>query len=258
MVNATNANGLQLDQETLNKEIVASLRTFLKHQTERVSLYKEFNDAFKDFSAKQMTREEYATTCNIVTQGFVELSIEILALEAHLGGSNHVINASPASAISTANESTSSSSTNTNSGNDVHSIVSLNSPEHAQLIREVQLLEKQKLALTVQQQKMAFEKEAQEAQELKEREAELEADRIVGNTADEMDSNNSSGDMEGIETQENEAATNSNGPVDGISRLSEEEWQVKIYENKERLNEVVEGINEKLADIQEAIAILVL
>ncbi|KAF9203471.1 hypothetical protein BGZ49_006395 [Haplosporangium sp. Z 27] len=231
MVNATE-NGIHLDEETRNQEIVASLRGFLKHQT-----------AFKEYVAKRMTSEEYATICNIVTEGFVELSIEILALEAHLGGPNHSINGSGEA-----------STEPTTSGR-----LSLNSPEHAQLIRQVQSLEKQKLALTIEGQKLVVEKEVQEAQDIKDQEAELQADRIVGSTDEE---NDIQGDgMEGIESEEqgnNTESTQSQGQLNGGTKLSEEEWQVKLYENREKLNETVEEINDKLADIQEAIALLVL
>ncbi|KAF9356042.1 hypothetical protein BGX26_005805 [Mortierella sp. AD094] len=247
MVNETE-NGIHLDEETRNQEIVASLRGFLKHQT-----------AFKEYIAKRMTPEEYATICNIVTQGFVELSIEILALEAHLGGTDHSTNASGASTPEvSASDSTSPTSTIANGGN-TQGKLSLNSPEHAQLIRQVQLLEKQKLALTVQGQKLALEKEAQEAQDLKDQEAELQADRIVGATGEESDVQGS--EMEGIESEGqgiNTEPTQAQGQLNGGVKLSVEEWQVKLYENRDRLNEVVEEINDKLADIQEAIAVLVL
>ncbi|KAF9171944.1 hypothetical protein BGX20_006635 [Mortierella sp. AD010] len=257
MANGT-GNGIHLDEETRNQEIVASLRGFLKHQTERVSLYKEFNDAFKEYIAKRMTPEEYATICNIVTQGFVELSIEILALEAHLGGPEHSINVSGTSTETSASDSTSPTSTITN-GENTRGKLSLNSPEHAQLIRQVQLLEKQKLALTVQGQKLALEKEAQETQDLKDQEAELQADRIVGTT--DVESDVQENEMNGIESEGQEInaeSTQAQSQLNGGIKLSEEEWQVKLYENRDRLNEVVEEINDKLADIQEAIAVLVL
>ncbi|KAF9113323.1 hypothetical protein BGX27_001773 [Mortierella sp. AM989] len=253
MVNATPQNGILLDDESRNQEIVASLRGFLKHQT-----------AFKEYTAKRMTPEEYSTICNIVTQGFVELSIEILALESHLGGPSHSINNTPgtvASEATTPLDPTSHTSTSANGGS-AQGRLSLNSPEHAQLIRQVQLLEKQKLALTIQGQKLVLEKEAQEAQDFKDQEAELQADRIVGSTVEEEDVQGDG--MEGIESEARDNGTleseNNAGQaqVNGGVKLSSEEWQVKIYENRDRLNETVEEINDKLADIQEAIAVLVL
>ncbi|KAG9064222.1 hypothetical protein KI688_003410 [Linnemannia hyalina] len=266
MVNATaTANGIHLDQETRSKEIVASLRGFLKHQTERVSLYKEFNDAFKEYVAKRMTQEEYATICRIVTEGFVELSIEILALESHLGGHAHAstinVLAPPTTATATNDPSASSgqSSTNTSSRRNY----SLDSPEHAQLIREVQLLEKQKLALTVQGQKWVLEKEAQVAQDIRDQEAELQADRVVGSDeengegAEQIESEvqaTAVHDAEGRTPPQGASAAVANGGV----KLTVEEWQAKVDENRNSLNGIVEEINDKLADIQEAIAVLVL
>ncbi|KAG0211997.1 hypothetical protein B0O80DRAFT_497686 [Mortierella sp. GBAus27b] len=242
---ATTSTGTttQLDQETRNQEIVASLRSFLKHQTERVSLYKEFNDAFKEYTAKRMTPEEYATICNIVTQGFVELSIEILALEAHLGGPSHAAAMNTTTAATTPNPSASTETTSP----EISQRVSLNSPEHAQLIREVQLLEKQKLALTVQGQKWFLEKEAQETQDQQDREAENQADRIVGEESERQAT-------EAQQQQEGSGQGHANGGI----KLSAEEWQAKVDDNRDKLNETVEAINEKLADIQEAIAVLVL
>ncbi|KAF9150663.1 hypothetical protein BG015_007509 [Linnemannia schmuckeri] len=259
MVNAT-ANGIHLDQETRSQEIVASLRGFLKHQTERVSLYKEFNDAFKEYVAKRMTQEEYATICRIVTEGFVELSIEILALEAHLGGPSHAstINAlSPPTTTTAIIDPSSPSSEQSPVNNSNRRNYSLDSPEHAQLIREVQLLEKQKLVLTVQGQKYVLEKEAQEAQDIKDQEAELQADRVVGKDegAERIESVVQATvlhDAEGRTPSQSAAAAN------GGVKLTVEEWQVKLDENRDSLNEIVEEINDKLADIQEAIAVLVL
>ncbi|KAF9540987.1 hypothetical protein EC957_003566 [Mortierella hygrophila] len=266
MVNATaTANGIHLDQETRSKEIVASLRGFLKHQTERVSLYKEFNDAFKEYVAKRMTQEEYATICRIVTEGFVELSIEILALEAHLGGHAHAstINAlAPPTTATATNDPSASSGQSTTNTNGIRSY-SLDSPEHAQLIREVQLLEKQKLALTVQGQKWVLEKEAQVAQDIKDQEAELQADRVVGN--DEEDGEGAEwieSDVQATAVHDAEGRTPPQGApaaaANGGVKLTVEEWQAKVDENRDSLNGIVEEINDKLADIQEAIAVLVL
>ncbi|KAI8599411.1 hypothetical protein EDD21DRAFT_161343 [Dissophora ornata] len=256
MVNTT-ANGIQLDEETRNQEIVTSLRGFLKHQTERVSLYKEFNDAFKEYTAKRMTPEEYSTICNIVTEGFVELSIEILALEAHLGGPGHstAMNGSVSSSITqrssptTAQDSTATLSPTSspsaavndsnNSSNSNRQAISLNSPEHALLIRQVQLLEKQKLVLTVQGQKWVMEKQAQEDQDQKDREAELQADRVVGHHGEEQDVS--------LESEVQETAVHDNDSqaqgqrlagtqvqLNGGVKMSVEEWQTKLDENRDR------------------------
>ncbi|KAF9910578.1 hypothetical protein EC991_006137 [Linnemannia zychae] len=256
MVNAT-TNGINLDSETRNQEIVSSLRGFLKHQTERVSLYKEFNDAFKEYVAKRMTQEEYATICRIVTEGFVELSVEILALEAHLGGPAH---ANTISALTPAPTATNSAATveQPSAINNTRRNYSLDSPEHAQLIREVQLLEKQKLALTVQGQKWVLEKEAQVAQDVKDQEAELQADRVVGNDeeAERIESEVNATAVHDSEGQGIPAVASS--VVNGAVKLSVEEWQVKIDENRDSLNNIVEEINDKLADIQEAIAVIIL
>ncbi|KAF9333395.1 hypothetical protein BGZ91_011271 [Linnemannia elongata] len=266
MVNATStAIGINLDQETRSKEIVASLRGFLKHQTERVSLYKEFNDAFKEYVAKRMTQEEYATICRIVTEGFVELSIEILALEAHLGGPAHAstINALAPPTTATATNGPSASSEQSPANISSRRNYSLDSPEHAQMIREVQLLEKQKLALTVQGQKWVLEKEAQEAQDIKDQEAELQADRVVGNDEEEGEGagliesevqTTAVHDPEGQTPPQGASAAVANGSV----KLTVEDWQAKVDENRDSLNGIVEEINDKLADIQEAIAVLVL
>ncbi|KAG0262402.1 hypothetical protein BG011_010199 [Mortierella polycephala] len=262
MVNTT-TNGNLLDEETRNEQIVANLRG------ERVSLYKEFNDAFKEYTAKRMTPEEYATICRIVTEGFVELSIEILALEAHLGGPSHVTpmtdSTDATTAPSTSETERSSSSTtveNTSSTPNSRPSVSLNSPEHAQLIRQVQLLEKRKLAVTVQRQKWVMEKDAQEAQDQKDKEAELQADRVVCRDGAEVDDDEADQKNKSVESQvqamvvqdsERQAPSNA-----GELKLSVEEWQVKLDENQESLNQIIEEINDKLADIQEAIAVLVL
>ncbi|KAF9378708.1 hypothetical protein CPB97_009400 [Podila verticillata] len=229
----TNEAALALDAETRNQEIVSSLRGFLKHQTERVALYKEFNDAFKEYMAKRMTQEEYATICRIVTEGFVELSVEILALEAYLAGTNNNNTTNTISASSAPSSSTTSSSEPLPRTRSL-----INSPEHAQLIREVQLLEKQKLALTVQGQKWAMEKEAQEIQDQKDQEAEQQLDRVIDK-----------------EQGESEVSSKPSSPQ---LKLSVAEWQSKMDENRDSLNQIVEDINEKLADIQEAIAVLVL
>ncbi|KAI1320948.1 hypothetical protein EDD11_009271 [Mortierella claussenii] len=276
MVNTAVSSGIQLDDETRNQEIVASLRGFLKHQT-----------AFKEYTAKRMTPEEYATICNIVTEGFVELSIEILALEAHLGGSAHsttpaststsaLSSPPPAVVVSTAQESTDPSSEIPAATSPSSPGISLNSPEHAQLIRQVQLLEKQKLALTVQGQKWVLEKEAQEAQDEKDRELELQADRIITSTEEQTVEEGEAGVRVTVVHNETPTTTTStigigaanqqvstaspqmNGNGAGAIKLSVQEWEDKLEENRNRLNEVVEEINDKLADIQEAIAILVL
>ncbi|KAI7816868.1 hypothetical protein BC939DRAFT_28614 [Gamsiella multidivaricata] len=228
MVNSS-ANGLHLDDETRNQEIVTSLRGFLKHQTERVSLYKEFNDAFKEYTAKRMTSEEYATICNIVTQGFVELSIEILALEAHLGGPTHT------STINGSAPTPSSTTTLTATETSIESTpnrISLDSPEHAQLIRQVQLLEKQKLALTVQGQKWAMAKQEQEAEDEKEREAELQTDRVVSIETEEQGDEGVEAEVEATAVQGSDSHTQAvNG--EGI-KLSGEEWQAKLDGNRAR------------------------
>ncbi|KAK3839705.1 MAG: hypothetical protein J3R72DRAFT_447400 [Linnemannia gamsii] len=255
MVNAT-TNGFQLDSETRNQEIVASLRGFMKHQTERVSLYKEFNDAFKEYVAKRMTQEEYATICSIVTEGFVELSIEILALEAHLGGPAHASTINVLTPTSTTTNSSAAAATEQPSTNSRRNY-SLDSPEHAQLIREVQLLEKQKLALTVQSQKWVLEKEAQEAQDIKDQEANLQADWVVGN---DEEGERIESEVQATAVHESEGRSSSQGAAvaNGSVKLSAEELRGKVDESRESLNEIVEEINDKLADIQEAIAVLVL
>ncbi|KAG0203243.1 hypothetical protein BGX28_004425 [Mortierella sp. GBA30] len=254
MVDTTGIS-IHLDEETRKDQIVASLRAFLKHQT-----------AFKEYTAKRMTPEEYATICRIVTEGFVELSIEILALEAHLGGPSHVIPINTPAAPSTTDAVAQSDSESTTPASvpmtNSRPAVSLDSPEHAQLIRQVQLLEKQKLALTVQGQKLALGKEAQEVQDQKDQEVEQQADRVVG-TDDREDTNESSrtlgSDLPGIATQETgDRALSESQQLNGGVKLSVEEWQVKLDENMNSLNQVIEDINDKLADIQEAVAVLVL
>ncbi|KAG0034431.1 hypothetical protein BGZ81_004681 [Podila clonocystis] len=234
---ASNEAALALDVETRNQEIISSLRGFLKHQTERVALYKEFNDAFREYMAKRITQEEYATICRIVTEGFVELSVEILALEAYLAGTNNNNSTNTVSATSFASSSSATPSSSEPVLPRTRSLI--NSPEHAQLIREVQLLEKQKLALTVQGQKWAMEKEAQEMQDHKDQEAEQQLDRVV-------------------DKEQGESEASSEPSAKSRLKLSVAEWQSKMDENRDSLNQIVEDINEKLADIQEAIAVLVL
>ncbi|KAG0036194.1 hypothetical protein BGZ83_003880, partial [Gryganskiella cystojenkinii] len=222
-------NGIHLDEETRNQEIVASLRGFLKHQTERVALYKEFNDAFKEYIAKRMTQEEYATICRIVTEGFVELSVEILALEAHLAGTN------------TSDEGADVASTSS-------SRLSLNSPEHAQLIRAVQMLEKEKLALTVQGQKYVLAQEEQKERDQKDLAAELLTDRVIAaDDINENDNNHKSHGQEvdvdmttvdGSSSSSSAAATtetsssSSASTQDHVEKLSVEGWQAKLDENR--------------------------
>lgn len=201
----------------------------------------QHNSAFKEYVAKRMTQEEYATICRIVTEGFVELSIEILALEAHLGGPVHAstINAltPPTTATATNDPSAPSGQPHANTSNRQN--YSLDSPEHAQLIREVQLLEKQKLALTVQGQKWVLEKEAQEAQDIKDQEAELQADRVVGNNqedgegAEQIESEvqaTAVHDAEGRAPTQGAPTAVANGGV----KLTVEEWQAKVDENRDR------------------------
>ncbi|KAG0357160.1 hypothetical protein BG005_003869 [Podila minutissima] len=223
---SANEAALAMDAETRNEEIVSSLRGFLKHQT-----------AFKEYMAKRMTQEEYATICRIVTEGFVELSVEILALEAYLAGTNNNISTNTVSASSTASSSSAPSASSEPEPPRTRSLI--NSPEHAQLIREVQLLEKQKLALTVQGQKWSMEKVAQEMQDQKDQEAEQRLDRV-------------------IDKEQEESQALSEPSTQPQFKLSVAEWQSKMDENRESLNQIVEDINEKLADIQEAIAVLVL
>ncbi|KAF9575411.1 hypothetical protein EC968_003016 [Mortierella alpina] len=243
---STTSTGFQLDEDTRRKQIVASLRGFLKHQT-----------AFKEYSAKRMTPEEYTTICSIVTEGFVELSIEILALEAHLGGPSHVIpiNAPPTPATAEKEVETTANAASSPTTNSRQS-VSLNSPEHAQLIREVQLLEKQKLALTVQGQKWVMEMESQEVQDQKDREAEEQADRVMSKEDTEAGQGvvNNGTEAQATACQDSIGQASTSGGL----KLSVEAWQVKLEENRARLNQTIEDINDKLADIQEAIAVLIL
>ncbi|KAF9924751.1 hypothetical protein FBU30_005354 [Linnemannia zychae] len=233
----TPKDSIQLDPETRNQEIVSSLRGFLKHQT-----------AFKEYVAKRMTPEEYATICRIVTEGFVELSVEILALEAHLGGPAYASKVDVLSApTSTTGSSTTatvetanSSSTEQSPSNVSERNLSLDSPEYAQLIRDVQMLEKQKLALTVQGQKLALEKESRETQDIRDQEAELQADRVVGDQDEDTEH-----DVAHIESQVQATAVHdvegSLSPqpatiaiANGGIKLSVEELQAKIDENRNR------------------------
>lgn len=187
-----------------------------------------------------MTQEEYATICRIVTEGFVELSIEILALEAHLGGPTH---ASTINALSSPTTTTAAAATNgpSSSSSSEQSLASgrqnysLDSPEHAQLIREVQLLEKQKLVLTVQGQKYLLEKDAQEAQDVKDQETELQADRVVGNEDEQEETERevqatAVHDAEVRSPLQGSTAAVANGGV----KLTVEEWQVKLDGNRDR------------------------
>jgi hypothetical protein len=153
-----------------------------------------------------MTQEEYATICRIVTEGFVELSVEILALEAYLTGTNN---------NNTTNTVSASSSTSSSEPALPRTRSLINSPEHAQLIREVQLLEKQKLSLTVQGQKWAMEKEAQEVQDQKDQEAEQQLDRVV-------------------DKEQGESEASSEPSAQPQLKLSVVEWQSKMDENRDR------------------------
>ena len=174
-----------------------------------------------------MTPEEYTTICSIVTEGFVELSIEILALEAHLGGPNHDIPISaPAPATTEAVAQTTTDATSRPATTSRQSM-SLNSPEHAQLIREVQLLEKQKLALTVQGQKWVLEMEAQQTQDQKDREAEEQADRVVSTEDREADRPVVNNGSEVQVTADHASANQASSQANGALKLSVEEWQIK-------------------------------
>lgn len=238
-----------------------------------------------------MTQEEYATICRIVTEGFVELSVEILALEAHLAGTQNTVPTS---------DSNGAASSSVSQG------LSLNSPEHAQLIRAVQLLEKEKLALTVQGQKWVLSLEEQQEQDQKDRDAELAADRVIATNSNDANSQKGSAsdggaisvvavekEVEPTEgnsttgTAQSDYASLATGQDQVAVKLSVEEWQAKLNENRDRyggveydnianhlmtgthngvffhiflssLNQVIEDINDKLADIQEAIAVIVL
>ncbi|KAG0251169.1 hypothetical protein DFQ27_008952, partial [Actinomortierella ambigua] len=203
--------------------------------------------AFKEYIAKRITPEEYTTICGIVTQGFVELSIDIQALEAHLGDGK-----TPNATMSTAAQeeeaapsSLSSPSATTSTGPSTRHHLSLQSPEHAQLIRDVQNLERTKLQLTVQSQKILLAKEEQERQEAEELRAQDQDERVV---VEEEGSGRVEGRDDGEQSME----------VDVEATATAEAWGEQMAENKRQLDQIVEDINEKLADIHEAIAILVL
>lgn len=216
------------------------LASYVPPKDAKYNFISQHDSAFKEYVAKRMTQEEYATICRIVTEGFVELSIEILALEAHLGGPAHAstINAlaPPTTATATNGPSASEQSPANISSRRNYS---LDSPEHAQMIREVQLLEKQKLALTVQGQKWVLEKEAQEAQDIKDQEAELQADRVVGNDEEEGEGagriesevqTTAVHDPEGQTPPQGASAAVANGSI----KLTVEDWQAKVDENRDR------------------------
>ncbi|KAF9978273.1 hypothetical protein BGZ73_003080 [Actinomortierella ambigua] len=268
-----------MDQTTRDQEIVASLRAFLKHQSERVALYKEFNDAFKEYIAKRITPEEYTTICGVVTQGFVELSIEIQALEAHLGDGT-TPNTTTASSTTSSSTTTAAVPPPPSSSSSARNL-SLGSPEHAQLIRDVQILERTKLQLTIQGQKLLLAKEEQERQEAEEQRAQEQDERVVDE--DSRVEEEASQDQEMEANVEATAVHTPNGGChhhhhhhhghsretiarqprasSGIvldQRLTAEAWEEQLAENRSKLDQAVEEINDKLADINEAIAILIL
>ncbi|ORY99219.1 DNA repair REX1-B-domain-containing protein [Syncephalastrum racemosum] len=68
----------------VNASLADAMRALLKAQSTRVALYKEFDDAFKDFLNTTCSAEEYQLVCTTVTQGFQEVSTEIQAIEAQV------------------------------------------------------------------------------------------------------------------------------------------------------------------------------
>ncbi|RUS24001.1 hypothetical protein BC938DRAFT_474288 [Jimgerdemannia flammicorona] len=91
------------DKDT-NERTLFCMKELLSHQSTRVALYKEFDDippliftlnvhylrfcisasAYKDFLADRCTPESYQSICQIVTDGFQEVSLQIQAVERAL------------------------------------------------------------------------------------------------------------------------------------------------------------------------------
>ncbi|KAI9019179.1 DNA repair REX1-B-domain-containing protein [Phycomyces nitens] len=66
------------DQDAL---ILKGLQSLSKAQDTRMELYKEFDDAYKDYLVDACPPEQYHSICKIVTEGFQEVSLDVQAIE---------------------------------------------------------------------------------------------------------------------------------------------------------------------------------
>ncbi|KAG2217927.1 hypothetical protein INT45_012590 [Circinella minor] len=62
-------------------QLLNSVQALIKAQSTRMSLYKEFNDAFQDYLKDKCPEEQYYSVCRLVTEGFQEVSNEIQSIE---------------------------------------------------------------------------------------------------------------------------------------------------------------------------------
>ncbi|CAM0139538.1 hypothetical protein VKS41_004646 [Umbelopsis sp. WA50703] len=67
-----------------NEQILNLMKSLNNSQSTRVELYKEFDDAFKDYKNERLPIEQYQSICGIVTDGFQEVSQQIQNVERQL------------------------------------------------------------------------------------------------------------------------------------------------------------------------------
>ncbi|RUS16743.1 DNA repair REX1-B-domain-containing protein [Endogone sp. FLAS-F59071] len=65
----------------MSERVLFCMRQLLSQQSTRVALYKEFDDAYKDYLSDRCTPESYQSICQIVTEGFQEVSSQIQVAE---------------------------------------------------------------------------------------------------------------------------------------------------------------------------------
>ncbi|KAI8145431.1 DNA repair REX1-B-domain-containing protein [Fennellomyces sp. T-0311] len=64
-----------------DSQLLHALQALIKAQSTRMSLYKEFNDAFQDYLDDKCPEEQYYSVCRLVTEGFQEVSNDIQNIE---------------------------------------------------------------------------------------------------------------------------------------------------------------------------------
>ncbi|KAI8370318.1 DNA repair REX1-B-domain-containing protein [Radiomyces spectabilis] len=78
------AKSLFLPSMAASDNVSTSLKALVKAQETRIALYREFADAYHDYLADKCSPEEYYSICNIVTEGFQQVSSEIQNIELRM------------------------------------------------------------------------------------------------------------------------------------------------------------------------------
>ncbi|KAI7863647.1 DNA repair REX1-B-domain-containing protein [Spinellus fusiger] len=71
--------------------LVQGCQSLSKAHATRLALYKEFNDAYKDYLQDTCPPEQYHSICRIVTEGFQEVSHDIQTIEQVMTEKGHTI-----------------------------------------------------------------------------------------------------------------------------------------------------------------------